>query len=70
MYVLYQGTIWLSYYPLHVHMGRWKTAFTISKGEYRKHLNNRFCFTHVKLSNHCYYFKHMKVILVAYTKFF
>ncbi|XP_045088126.1 uncharacterized protein [Aegilops tauschii subsp. strangulata] len=26
------GTVWLSYYPLHVYMGRWKTAFTISKG--------------------------------------
>nr|XP_040253955.1 uncharacterized protein LOC109732054 isoform X6 [Aegilops tauschii subsp. strangulata] len=31
-YPITQGTVWLSYYPLHVYMGRWKTAFTISKG--------------------------------------
>jgi hypothetical protein len=38
-FILYQGTVWLSCHLLHVHMGRWKSAFAIFKGQYHRHLN-------------------------------
>ena len=36
--ILYQGTVWLSCYPLHVHMGWRKSISAIFNGQYHKHL--------------------------------
>jgi hypothetical protein len=43
--ILYQGTVWLSCYPLHVHMGRRKSEFAISKGQYHRHLIHRLFYS-------------------------